>query len=175
MGASPGTYTTLTNARLRTDDLNTQDLTSPVLIDTILRWSYWKSISLNFSGTFTQVSNIRHYTDATTWTWGTAGGLVRGNRDTGDIGCPHASYVQATGTPGVTGNQIAVSHSYYSGQTTKTTNLLLDTSSAPATIDSSLYTTTGNSFDVVIQVSVDTNGTQGVQAAKTNTFLVDEV
>lgn len=175
LGASPGSYSTLTNARLRTDDTNTQDLTSPCLIDSVIRYSYWKSISLNFSGTFTQVSNIRHYTDATTWTWGTAGGLLRGNRDSGDKGAPHANYNQATGTPGVTGNQIATSHTYFSGQTTPTTNLLLDTSGSPALIDSTLYVAPGNSNDVVIQVKVDTDGTQGVQTAKTNTFVVDEI
>lgn len=173
-GAGP-TFTTVTSIRLRTDDANTADLTNPCIIDSVLRYSYWKNVSLNFSGTFTQISNIRHYTDSTSWNWGTNGGLVRGNRDSGDKGCPTANYNQATGTTGTTGDSIAVSHTYYNGQTTKTTNLNSDTSGAPATIDSSTYASPGNSKHVVIQVLVDTNGSQGLQTAKTNTWITDEI
>ena len=173
-GAGP-TWTTVTATRLRSDDANTADLTNPVLIDNVLRRSYWASIALSWTGTYSQISNIRHYTDATAWTWGTNGKIQRGNRDAGDIGCPDASYAQATGTPGVTGNDIGVSHAYYSAQVTKTTSLNLDTSSAPATVDSNAYTVDGRSNNIVIQVLVDTDGTNGVQTAKTNTFMVDEI
>jgi len=180
-GVSPGSAATITNCRLRTDDANTSDLTNPCIIDTVKRYSYWASINLNITGTFTQVSNIRHYSagDLNTWTLGTTGMIARGNRDSGDIGCPLASYQQALGTAGTTGYSIADAvngHTYYNGQTTKTTNLNSDTSGSPATIDTSLYTTNpSNTKFVVIQAVIDTDATQGVMSAKTLTFKVDEI
>lgn len=180
-GSGSGSAATVTNVRLRTDDANTSDLANPCIIDTVVRYSYWASVNLNITGTFTQVSNVRHYSagDLNTWTLGTAGRIQRGNRDSGDIGCPLASYQQAAGTVGTTGYAIddAVNgHTYYNGQTTKVTNLNSDTSGSPATIDTSLYTTNpSNTKFVVYQAKIDTDATQGVMSAKTLTFKVDEI
>lgn len=174
-GAGP-TVTTVTNVRLRTDDTNTADLTNPCLIDSVLRRSYWASVALSWTGTYSQISNIRHYSDgAIGWTMGTNGKLIRGNRDSGDIGVPTASYQQATGTGGVTGDDLVVSHAYYSGQVTKSVTLQTDTSASPATIDSSAYTTDGKSKHIVLQVYVDTDATNGLQTAETLTWIVDEI
>lgn len=174
-GSGP-TVTTVTNVRLRTDDANTADLTNPCLIDTVLRRSYWASVALSFTGTYSQISNIRHYSDGTIgWTYGTNGKLIRGNRDTGDIGCPTASYQQATGTGGVTGDDLVASHSYYSGQTTKSVTLQTDTSGSPALIDSTAYVADNKSKHIVLQVYVDTDATNGVQSAETMTFICDEI
>lgn len=182
-GVSPGTATTITNARLRTDDNNTADLTNPCIIGSSLNYSYWKHIELAFSGTFTQISNIRHYSDGTinTWTLGTNGKLVRGNRDSGDNGCPTASYQQAAGTTGTTGFSISDAtngHAFYKSQVTPTANVNSDVSGSPATIDTTAYTSAGQSKGVVLQLLIDTaaNGAvQGVMAAKTLTFIVDEI
>lgn len=176
IGSGP-TWSTITNARFRTDDTNTQDLTNSCIIDNVKRYSYWKSITLLMGGTFTQISNIRHYSDGTlnTWTLGTTGKVDRGNRDSGDIGCPDGSYNQASGTPGVTGNTISASHTYYSGQTVKVTNLNSDTSGSPAIVDSNAYTSGGRTNHIVLQVEIDTDATQGVMSAKTLTWEVDEI
>lgn len=175
-GAGP-TATVVTSVRLRTDDANTADLTNPVVFSASSQGrSYWASIRLAFTGTFSQISNIRHYSDGTIgWTFGTAGKLYRGNRDSGDIGVPDGSYQQASGTPGVIGNDLETSHAYFSGQTTKSKNVNNDTSSSPATVDSTSYTSAGHSKHIVLQVLVDTDATQGVQSAETLTFMVDEI
>lgn len=176
-GVTP-TYTTVTDVRLRTDDANTADNTNPVPIDTVLRRSYWASICLDISGTFTQVSNIRHHCDAggIGWNFGTAGKLKRGNRDTGDHGVPDGSYVQATGTVGLTGTDLETGHTYYSAQTVKSANLNSDNGSGNAkVIDSSVYSSASKTKHIVLQVEVDTDATQGVQTAETLTWLVDEI
>jgi len=175
-GAGP-TWATVSNVRFRADDANTSDLTNPCIIDTVLRHSFWANVCIVPSGTFTQVSNIRHYSDgAIGWTFGTNGGLFRGNRDSGDKGVPDGSYQQATGTAGTDGDPIETTHTYYSGQTTKTTNIQSDTTGSPALIDSSLITVASTrSKHIVMQVRVDTDGTSGVQATETLTWRVDEI
>lgn len=172
------TETVITNARFRSDDANTADLTNPCIIDTSVRYSYWKHIALKVNGTFTQVSNIRHYSagDLDDWTYGTTGAVLRGARDTGDQGCPDANYEQATGTPGVTGDQIATDHAFYSGQVTPTADVNDDVAGSPATISTTAITVAGTrSKGVVMQVKVDTDAVQGVMATKTLTFKVDEI
>jgi hypothetical protein len=174
--AGSPTRTTVTTVRLRTDDANTADITNPCLIDSVLRRSFWASICLNLGGSFTQISNIRHYSNGDiNWTFGTNGKLKRGNRDSGDHGVPDASYQQATGTIGLTGDDLESSHAFYSSQTVKSANVNNDTSSSPALIDSTLYTTPGRTKHIVLQVEVDTNGSSGVMSAKTLTFVVDEI
>ena len=174
-GSGP-TETVVTAVRLRSDDQNTADLNFPCLIDSVLRRSYWKNLALKFAGTFSEISNIRIHSDgAIGWTLGTLGKLKLGNRDTGDIGVPTANYAQASGTPGVTGNDLEVSHAYFSGQTTKSVDIASVTSGSPKTVDSTKYTVAGRSNHIVIQAEIDTDATQGVQTAETLTFLVDEI
>lgn len=175
-GAGP-TATVVTNVRLRTDDANTADLTNPVVFSASAQGrSYWAHVRLAFAGTFSQVSNIRHYSDGNIgWTYGTLGQLYRGNRDSGDAGCPNASYQQASGTPGVVGDNLATSHAYYSGQSTPTVNINNDTSGSPMQVDSNAYTVAGSTYGVVLQVLVDTDATQGIQTTETLTFMVDEI
>lgn len=174
--ATTPNWTTITVCRLKTANDNAQDNNDPIPIDTVLRRSYWASIRLNITGTFTEVSNIRHHSDgAIGWTYGTAGKLKRGNRDTGDKGVPNASYEQATGTQGTTGNDLEASHTYYSGQTVKSTNINSDTSGSPALIDSTAYSSPSPTKHVVLQVEVDTDATQGEQTDETLTWLVDEI
>lgn len=168
----------ITNARFRTDDANDANLVSACIITNTLKRSYWKNLALKFGGTFSEVSNIRIYSAGDiTWTLGSAGKVKMGNRDTGDIGCPNASYQQATGTPGDNGNDFESAHSYYSSQTTKSVNLNSIVSGSPKVVDSTKYTSAGRSKHVVLQVEIDGPGgaVQGVQAAKTITFLVDEI
>jgi|Deesub1362A_J573_1020465.scaffolds.fasta_scaffold04856_8 hypothetical protein len=178
---SPTKTNVTSGVRFRTDDSPlTQDLTNPIPIPTSgFNYSYWIHAALAISGTFSQVSNIRHYSDgAIGWTLGTGGEVRRGNRDTGDHGTPEASYQPANGTQGTSGYSIedgVNGHPYYNAQTTPTANIANDTSGSPATVDSGAYTAAGSTKAVVLQVKADTNATQGSQTAETFTFLYDEI
>ncbi len=88
-------------------------------------YPFWLSAALSEqTGNFTDIRNIRVYFDnqpTPDWALGTGGAKFIGNRDSGDIGCPQANYVQATGTENETGYYLADAtngHSYYNGQTT---------------------------------------------------------
>jgi hypothetical protein len=178
-GSSP-VYVSGSTVRLRTDDTNVADLTNSVPIPAAgFNYSYWAHIALAMAGDagYTQISNIRHYTDTTAWNTG-SGDLQRGNMDAGDKGCATGSYDEASGTPGTTGDSIGASHAIYSGQTAKTGSLGVDTSAAPATIDSVAHATPATadySKFIVIQVKVGTNATSGAQTARTNTWKWDEI
>lgn len=168
VGAGP-TWSTVTNVRLRTDDVNTQDLTNPVPIAGALKRSYWANIRLEFSGTFSQIDNIRHFSDgAIGWTMGTSGALFSSSTP---AGITDANYVQASGTPGDTGAELVATHTNVSAKT----NINSHTSAAPLTVDAGPYTTADNSNHVALQVDVDTDATLGLQTAETLTWRVDEI
>lgn len=175
-GVTPD-FNTITNTRFNTDDVYNPGSTNPIPIPAAsFNYSYWKHITLQFTGTFTSVDNIRHYCDGTiAWTLGTSGEVRRGNRDAGDHGCPLGSYDQATGTPGTTGDDLET-HSYFSAQTTKTADLTGDTAPNGATIDSNAYTSANDRcYYIVLQVKVDTDATQGTKTAETFTWKYDEI
>jgi hypothetical protein len=186
------TFTTITNrVRLFTADQatsqSTAQITYPVPIPTSgYNYSYWKHVCLDISGSFTKVDNIRHYSDgAIGWHYGSGGCLYMGNLDSGQVGCgvdennSHTNnYVQATGTAGTTGDNLANNHTFYSGQTTKTVNLSLTNAASPANVDFTGETTAGKSLAIALQVKVDTaaNGaTSGVQTAETMTWKYDVI
>lgn len=188
------TFTTITNrVRLFTTDQATDQatpqITYPIPIPASdFNYSFWKHVCLDVSSTFTSVSNIRHYSDgAIGWNFGSGGQLMRGNRDSGDIGVgvdtanSHSDgYVQATGSTSVApyGDTIAASHTFYAGQTTPTADVASDTSASPATIEVGSLTEAGKSKAIVFQVKVDTaaNGaTSGVQTAETMTWKYDVI
>lgn len=159
------------------------DDTKPIPIpESGYKYSYWVHIYLNITGgTFTKINNIRHYCDGdlSGWALGTGGEVRRGNRDSGDHGCPMDSeYDLATGTPSDTGDEIEHAtngHGYYNGQTTKTVDLESDTEASPATIDSTDHTATGKCKAVVLQVKVDDDATRGTKSEETFTFKYDEI
>ncbi len=163
------------NVRFKDADSNTVDTSDPVVIEGSAKYCFWKHIALQFTGTYTQVDNIRHYTDGTIgWTLGTTGEARRGNRDAGDHGVVDTAYEVADGLYDI---GVAVNgHSFYNGQTTKTVDLATDTSGAPALIDSAAYTAPPDDTKaVVMQVLVDTDATAGDQADETFTWLYDEI
>jgi len=169
-GAAPGTPATITNCRLRTDDANTQDLTNPVPIDASLKRSYGASIQLEFSGTFTQIDNIRIFSPgANTWTLGTSGDLFI---STTPAGLDKATeYVQATGTPGDTGDELVTYHTNVSAKTAFDTYV----TGSPLTVDANAYSSADVSDHSVFQVDVDTDATAGLQSTITATYRVDEI
>jgi len=173
--------TSAATLRFRTDDSpNTIDNTNSIVIPTAgSNFSFWQHVALAISGTFTQVDNIRFHSDGTVgWTFGAAGELSRGNRDSGDHGCTEANYDVATGTPATTGDEIndAVNgHGFYEPETVSTADVDSDTSGSPATIDSAAHTSSESSKAVVLQVKLDSDATLGAQSSETLTFLYDEI
>ena len=141
--AGSKTYTAITDrVRLFSDDVATNQVT-PQITDPVpipaagFNYSYWKHVCLAVTGTFTKVDNVRHYSDGDGigWDFGASGELRRGNMDAGDIGCPTADYMQATGTPQTTGDELGVTHTYYNAQTVKTVNVEDDDSPNGCTVD----------------------------------------
>lgn len=178
-GAVSGTFTILTSARYSLSDNEAPGTNNPVPIpSTGYNYSFWKHHVLNFTGTFTQVNNIRWYTDGTIgWNLGTSGLLLVGTRASGDAGAPVSTgYVRASGST-TTGVWAMSGHTYY--QQAVTSGNLINAATyvvgAPLTIDSQTYATSGFSKAVITQVSVDTNATQGTQSAETVTFRYDEI
>jgi len=172
-----------TSTRLQTkDQFVIDDTTYPIPIpDSGFNYSYWVHIYLKITGApSVKINNIRFYSDgAIGWNFGTSGELRRGNRDSGDHGCPmDTEYDVATGTEGTTGHSIeddTNGHGYYDGQTTETADVASDTEGSPATIDSTDHTDTGKCKAVVLQAKVDTDATQGEQTDETLTFKYDEI
>jgi hypothetical protein len=180
---NPATYHNITtNTRLQTkDQFDPTNTTHPIPIPTSnYKHSYWIHICLDLTGTFTKINNIRFYSDGNiNWNFGTGGELRRGNRDTGDHGCPMPSeYNLATGTEGDTGDPIedqTNGHNYYNTQTTPTTNIANDTETTPALIDSTDHTTPEKTKAIILQCRITNDATQGEQTNETLSFKYDEI
>jgi len=189
-GAGPA-YTTvddaLAPARYKTKDEVTSDLNYPCVIPGtgLTSYSYWKSHGLDLSGAFTRINNVRWYTDGVTdtWTFGAAGAVVVGQRDATPLvtaqGCPDASYDQATGTDGVTGDyffDVTDGHAYYkTGVGVTPVDVVTFTSVAPMVVDLGNHDVAEMTKHVVTQVVIEDDATQGLQADATYTFMYDEI
>ena len=190
-GAGPS-YTTVDNganpARYKTKDEVTSDLNYPCVIPGAggTGYSYWKSHGLDLSATFTRINNVRWYTDAVTssWTLGTNGKVVVGQRDATPTvtaqGCPNASYDQATGTEGTTGDylyDITNGHAYYkSGVGVAPVDVATFTNLAPMVVDLGNHDGVAEmTKHVVTQTILKDAATQGLQSDATYTFLYDEI
>lgn len=183
---SPGSESSdLTSASTRLQTQDTFDATNethPVPIPTAgFKYSYWIHVYLKIeTAPSVKINNIRHYFDGTIgWAMGTGGMLMRGNRDTGDIGAPmDTEYDVATGTAQDTGDAIddgANGHDYYKAQTSPIENAEVDTVGSPATIDSTDHTETGKSKAIVLQVKVASDATSGEQTDEEGTWKYDEI
>ena len=180
-GATPTYSSDLASGQFKfrsDDDPTNTDNTAPILKPTSgTNYAYWVSLCLNFTGTFTQYTNIKLYSDGTN-DWGTGTDILVGLRDSGDAGCPTASYQQAAGTPGETGYAISDGtngHAYYNAQTTPTGSLFGYTEASPLDLDSNTYTTDGDkSYFAVLQLSVADTATAGVKTGENITFRYDE-
>lgn len=181
-GATP-TWSTITLARFCVADVHNPGTNYPTPIPSSgFRYSYWKTICLEFSGIGTKVENIRFYTDGEiNWTLGTGGKLLIGKANSGDSGIEAGQYDQATGTEGTTGDYMGDSengHAVYKGAGYSVVDASAYTVSAPLTVDSTEITADGKGKGIVLQMKVDTlsNGAvQGAQAAETLFFRYDEI
>jgi hypothetical protein len=184
---TPGAENTIaTSTRLQTaDQFDISDTTYPIPIPAAgFNYSYWITVYLEITGgTFTQINNIRFYSDESIgWDYGSGGELRRGNRDSGDIGfAMDSGYEVATGTPGTTGHTIedgVDGHSFYNGQTTKTADVEGDGVASPPVVDSTNHSSAEKCKAIVLQVKLDTAGNgavQGEQTDETLTFKYDEI
>jgi len=183
-GAGP-TKATASSPRMHSKDIVVADNTFPIPIPAAdFNYSYWMNLALTITNILdaTVLNNHKVYMDgACGWALGTSGELNVGKRDTGDNGCPDASYEQATGTEGTTGYYIGDGtngHDYYKAQTPPIVALDGYNSGAPLTVDTQDLSVAGSFDHIVIQAKVDTaaNGTvRGAQAAETITFQYDEI
>ena len=179
-GATP---TTVTAIRFCTKDMYNPGLTYPIPIPAAgLAYSYWKTICLDLSDSFTKVNNVRFYSDAAIgWACGTGGGLFVCTKTTGDKGVPEADYDQATGTEGTTGddmNDDTDGHTYYKAGSTNhadPVSVATLTSGSPMTVDSGDHEEAEMTKGVVLQGYVNDDATQGDQADETLTFKYDEI
>ena len=190
------TYTlkdTSNKSRYYTADLADSDSTDyPIPIPTAgTNRSYWKSHCLDITvGPDTYIKNVKYYQTWTTdpntdWALGTDGDLIIGVSSstvadcrTLSQGCPIASYDQATGTQGTTGDPIETTHTYYSATAGKKMSITNFSSQSSALMVQSGQVVgageTGKSYLVVTQVIVGSGATQGLKADKTATFVYTE-
>jgi len=184
---APGTYTTLntngngTSRYCNWDNPCIQSLANPCIIPAAnFSYSYWKHHCLNISGTYTQVNNIRWYTDgAIGWNYGANAdsGLRIGQRSSGDNGCPQANYTVAPGTTanGTNFFDATSGHPYLKNGVGATPSWAQNWTSAGTTliVDTTNYgpNTSNYSKALVSQVWMSTDATQGVQTAETVTFI----
>ena len=169
-----------TSFRFHTSTSVSEDLTNPIPIpDAGFNYSFWVSITLHIAGTYTQINNIRHYSDGTIgWNLGTGGQLSCGNDDdgSGGKGISDANYRVPTGTQGTSGDEVVANHPTVD----IAQNIESFTAGSPLTVDTTNY---GPNQDVrtkhiVLQPKVDTlaNGAlQGVTGSESLTWIADEI
>lgn len=181
--AAAMTFTALTSARYSTSDSATPGTNSPIPIPTSnFNYSYWKQQGLYMHGAFTQIDNIRFYTDGDIgWNYGTSGALYVGLCSGTDKGVwtsnniqPLTQYMQASGTAGTTGTSITASGGH--GQASGWAKASVYTAGSELQVDSTAHTTSGDiSKLLVTQVAIDDDATQGTQTAETVSFRYDEI
>lgn len=166
-GASPADND-ITSANLRFDASDTSSTAStaaPIAIPTSgSNYSYWRCTRLKVTGgTFTQVDNIKWFTD---------GGNGLGTGVTLNVGTSD-SYTQATGSSG-TGTQLTDAN--YTGGTLSTpADAFGKTSGSPLSVNGTL-TTAGHTSDyVVLQLAVASTASPGTTSGETITWQYDEV
>lgn len=155
-GSGP-TNTTITNLRFNTDDTANPGTTNPLVKPAAgINRSFWKTVYLNAdtspSGT---INNVKIYCDGSIdWAGCT---LYLGDT---------ASYAQATGTDGTTGDDSSVA----------TADIERYTSGAPKAVTGSISNpSTGKITDyIVMQVDLTTSAVAGTLAAETITWQYDE-
>jgi len=183
-GAGP-TKDTVTTPRLSTMDDDAPGTANPLPIPGAgITFSFWMTLHLTITNIqdATLLNNHKFYSDgACGWTLGTLGDLFIAQKTGADMGIPVASYDQATGEVGVSGDDMnleADGHAYYKiGEATYSAPVAVDslTSGAAMTVDAGDHTIAEGFKGVVLQAEVDTDAIRGAQVAETLTFQYDEI
>jgi len=180
-GSSP-VWTPVSDIRFCSRDSFNPGVDSPIPIPaTGFNYSYWKSLRLAWSGTFTELSNIKVFSDGDIpWQLGTDGGLRAGKKDTGDNGCPETEYEQSGGAQGISGYSIADGvngHDFYKGESTPTANLSDYIEESPYIIDTGPYGPEDDAFSkhLVVQVRVAPDAIAGQKPSELIRWMWDEI
>ena len=185
-GSGVGTWTPITQGRYCTRDGFNPQLQDPCIVPLAdFNRSYAKSHRLAWTAPSVSISDIRWYTSGNiknTWHLGTGGMLLVCVKSTGDNGCPTASYVQATGVQGTSGDNVddaGVGHTYYKiGSSNHHVPVDADTylSTNPLVVDSNTYgAISGHSYHVVSQALIASDAIQGDQSNETVTWRYNEI
>ena len=159
------TWTTITNGRFCTADDDNPGLTNPIPIPTAgTKYSYWKNHCLDFSDTFTQITNVKIYTTDLDFGTGTTVNV-------GDETLAAGSYEQALGTPGDTGTEVITGHTGISAKTDFSTYV----TGNRKTVDAGPITSPGVCKHIVLQMDVGTTAVQGQKTPETITWVYDEI
>lgn len=173
-GVAPGTATALTAivGRYCTTDAVAPGTTNPCKVPTTgFNYSFVKSMFLAVSGIFNSIRDIYWYCDGSVADdWGlddaNGGGLFIGTRTSGDNGIAYASYAQATGTVGTTGDPITTVYAAFYGTGGTMTNADTYTAAAPLLIDSTVYTSAFNSKIWATQLKIPSTASHGELVSK---------
>ena len=185
---APGTVTNITtggglgppNMRFKTADNATIDTLNPIPIPAAgTNRSFWKQIYIEVTGgTFTQIDNVKFYTDGTGFGTGITT-YVGDELPTHNSGSD-AGYEVATGTVGTTGDELVANHGGITGKT----DAFSYTSGSPKSPGNSLtISETGNIINAtgestnywVFQMDVGTTASPGDLPDETWTFQYDEI
>jgi hypothetical protein len=181
-GAGP-TLTTVTSVRFCNADNNNPGLDTPCVINPAgegnLSYSFWKSLFLDLSGTYTRISDVRFYPSGSIdWTLGTSGQLIVGVRDSGDAGLPVASYAQAAGSAasGYVLDDETNGHPYYKEQTTPYADVEDYSDSSPLSVDGDNHDDVEEQTKgVLLQLIIDGDATHGEMEDEQFNWLWDEI
>lgn len=166
-GASSDAALPSNNLRFCTSDDYNPGANYPIPIpSTGTYYSYAKSIAFYVDvAPDTSITGIYIYTDGTLG-WGAGATVYIGDQYP-------TSYVQATGTPGTTGNEMTT---FYTGVTSKTDLFTYTSASPKGTIDQVATSGTGRYTKyIVLQEAVTNAATSGAKIAETITFKYNEV
>lgn len=167
------------NLRFKTNDNATIDTVDPVpIVTATTKYSYWKQIYLKCTaGTFTQIDNVKFYTDNTPF--GTGIDTYCGDQLCVKNSGASTGYDVATGTVGDTGDRMDSGANKHTDLTTRT-QIFTYTSAAPRTITIS---ETGSKIDainettdyLVVQLETADTASPGDLANETWTYRYDEI
>lgn len=163
------------NIRFKTADDSVIDANNPIPIPTSgTNRSFWKHIFLKATGgTFTQIDNVKFFTDGTGFPTGITVdvGTETPTKNSGST----AGYDQATGTVGTNGDELTTH-----ANITAKTDVFLATSGSPKTVTISeagaIINLSGETTNyIVCQMNVADTASPGDLADETWTFQYDEI
>jgi len=179
-GVSP-TYHDVTSIRFCTRDDYNPGVNDPCKVPTSsYYYSYWVTLCLYLTGTFTDISNVQFSTSGNIKTaWGPDVVMLIGIRDSDDNGCPIGSYQQAAGTQGLTGYYIkdgTNGHAYYKSQTASPADCDNYPTGNKLLLDSTHYSASGSRTKcAVIQTRHGQNAVHGDKSIEYLVFSYDVV
>ena len=160
----------------KTADDATIDTNNPIVVPASgTRYSFWKQIYLYCANADSNtIDNVRFYSDGTI-SFGTGVTLMVGDETPTKNSGSDAGYEVATGTVGLTGNEMVAAHAGLSGSTDAASL----TSGSPLTVSisegSSQIDAAGETSNyVILQVNVTSTASAGLTASETLTFQYDE-